>query len=135
MRVEIFRDCAALGVGVGVGEGMGVAVGVGVGVGVGMGDGVGEGVGVGIGVGVGVGVGVGGTGESSFLILPVPSASETVASTGSLRWTAKFSITSKSVSPLTRTVTCFVVSAGRNVSVPEAAVKSDGAVALPSTVA
>ncbi len=54
---------------------------------------------------------------SSFVIVPVPSASAMVAFVAFERWTVKASSGSTVVSPLTSTVNCLVVSAGRKVRV------------------
>jgi hypothetical protein len=68
-------------------------------------------------------------------IVPTPSLSEIVAFTGPARLTRNVSSISSSTSPLTRTVTVFVVSPATNVTVPDAAAKSPGAIAVPSAVA
>ena len=73
---------------------------------------------------------------SSLVIVPVPSASLIVAPNAFDRWTVNASFGSNVVSPLTKTVNCLVVSALRKLTVVVGiAVKSDGAVAVPSTVA
>ena len=58
------------------------------------------------------------TDSSSFEIVPVPVACEMVAFVGLLSPTVKVSSTSGVVSPLTVTMTCFVVSFEAKVSVP-----------------
>ena len=76
------------------------------------------------------------TSVSSLVIVPVPSASLIVALLGLVRWALNTSFDSTDVSPTTKTVNCFVVSAGRKVSVVvPIAVKSEGALAVPDTVA
>ena len=55
---------------------------------------------------------------SSSVIVPTPCASAIVAFVGLVRLRKKFSSASSSRSPLTRTVTCFVVWPAVNVSVP-----------------
>jgi hypothetical protein len=65
---------------------------------------------------VGVGVGVGAT--SSLMIVPVPSAVPMVALKALLRWTVNASFGSMVLSPITLTVICFDVSAGKKVNVP-----------------
>jgi hypothetical protein len=59
---------------------------------------------------------------SSSVIVPRPSPSSMVALTGFESSTLNVSLSSSSVSPLTSTETVCVVSSGRKVSVPDAAV-------------
>lgn len=71
---------------------------------------------------------------SSFLIVPVAVALPRFAPLGFDSVTVKVSSGSTVVSPRALTVICWLVTPGENVSVPDAAVKSDPAVAVPLPV-